>query len=223
MSVNTVQAKRKPLSKTVDSATRELLLDAASDLMIETSSTDVSLSDIAQRSGMNSALVKYYFGNKVGLQLALLRKVLGKSVSDLQHLCAMDISPVEKLRIHISGTVNGFARYPYVNRLMHHILAQDDGQYGEIIASEFGRPLAKGQKLILEEGERTGELRSINPMFFYFQLIGACDHFFYGQFQLKHMFGVTEIDESLKKQYIDHLIMTMLNGVSVLDTQVQAA
>jgi AcrR family transcriptional regulator len=200
-------------ARTGDNATRELLLNTASDLMVETSSVDVSLSDIEQRSGMNSALVRYYFGNKVGLQLALLRKVLSKSVTDLQHLCAMQISATDKLKNHITGMINGYARYPYVNRLMHHILAQDTGEYSETIASEFGRPLAEAQRSILEEGAATGEFREVDPMLFYFQLVGSCDHFFYSQFQLKHMYGVTEMNDQLKKRYIDHLVGTILHGV----------
>ncbi len=52
--------------------TAEKLLEAASELMIGRSSIEVSLSDIAQKSGVNAALVKYHFGNKDGLLLALL-------------------------------------------------------------------------------------------------------------------------------------------------------
>ena len=54
--------------------TAEKLLVAASELMIERSSIEVSLSDIAQKSGVNAALVKYHFGNKDGLLLALLAR-----------------------------------------------------------------------------------------------------------------------------------------------------
>ena len=50
--------------------TAEKLLLAASGLMIERSSIELSLSDIAQKSGVNAALVKYHFGNKDGLLLA---------------------------------------------------------------------------------------------------------------------------------------------------------
>src|ERR1700694_1807348 len=56
------------------STTAEKLLVAASELMIERSSIDVSLSDIAQKSGVNAALVKYHFGNKDGLLLVLLAR-----------------------------------------------------------------------------------------------------------------------------------------------------
>ncbi|MFX8620540.1 TetR family transcriptional regulator, partial [Acinetobacter baumannii] len=55
-----------------DAAAR--LLAAASSLMIERGSTEISLGDISERSGVNSALVKYHFGNKTGLLIALLER-----------------------------------------------------------------------------------------------------------------------------------------------------
>ena len=42
--------------------------------MSDRHSIDVSLSEIAGHSGLNSALVKYYFGNKDGLLLALVER-----------------------------------------------------------------------------------------------------------------------------------------------------
>ena len=51
---------------------REQLLDTASAIMREGDIVDISLSELSLRSGLNSALVKYYFGNKAGLLMALL-------------------------------------------------------------------------------------------------------------------------------------------------------
>src|SRR6266404_3369427 len=62
------------------------LLVAASELMIERSSIEVSLSDIAQKSGVNAALVKYHFGNKDGLLLALLARDAATEMSQLEYL-----------------------------------------------------------------------------------------------------------------------------------------
>ncbi|MFX8719852.1 TetR/AcrR family transcriptional regulator, partial [Acinetobacter baumannii] len=66
----TAKKPRRPPSKQVPekeaapmNATAAKLLVAAGDLMIERNSTEVSLSEIAQKSGVNAALVKYHFGN----------------------------------------------------------------------------------------------------------------------------------------------------------------
>src|ERR1700755_1942633 len=74
-------------------ATAAKLLVAAGDLMIERNSTDISLSDIAEKSGINAALVKYHFGNKDGLLLALLARDAATAVAHLQYLLAQPMAP----------------------------------------------------------------------------------------------------------------------------------
>lgn len=81
---------RRPPSKQVPekeaapmNATAAKLLVAAGDLMIERNSTEVSLSEIAQKSGVNAALVKYHFGNKDGLLLALLARDAAAEMTNL--------------------------------------------------------------------------------------------------------------------------------------------
>ena len=59
---------------TISNAIGIALLDTASSLMREGDTVDVSLSELSKRSGLNSALVKYYFGNKAGLLKALVEQ-----------------------------------------------------------------------------------------------------------------------------------------------------
>ena len=87
-------------------ATAAKLLVAAGDLMIERNTTDVSLSEIAQKSGVNAALVKYHFGNKDGLLLALLARDAAAEMSNLAFVLDQPISPTEKMRRHIAGIIN---------------------------------------------------------------------------------------------------------------------
>lgn len=203
-------------------ATREQLLIAAGDLMAERRSTDVSLSDIAKKSGLNSALVKYYFGNKSGLLVALLRMVLGPGVEQLQHLVKMNLPPRQKLRIHISGMARSYFLFPYVNRLMHQLLSEDSATYGPLIAEEFIKPVALAQQQILDEGVASGIFRALDPLLFYFHVVGACDQLFFGRYQLEHVFGVSEITDELQRRYVDHLCGVILNGVlSVPDAGVR--
>lgn len=199
--------------KSGGSSAREQLLEAAGMLMIERSSTDVSLSDIAAKSGVNAALVKYYFGNKAGLYMALLRCRLDPGIAQLDHLLAMEIAPQEKLRIHISGMVNTYFHYPYVNRLMHELVSDKSGSYGQLIAQEISKPVANAQRAILEEGLRLGIFKEVDPVLFYFQVVGACDQLFHGRYQLKHAFGIDQIDDQLRRRYVEHLFATLVDGI----------
>ena len=51
--------------------TRERLIEAARELMIEHGILEVSLSEITQRAGVNVALVSYHFGGREGLMLSI--------------------------------------------------------------------------------------------------------------------------------------------------------
>src|SRR6478736_2151901 len=93
--LNTSEPTRLQAAK---NTTAEKLLVGASELMIERSSIDVSLSDIAQKSGVNSALVKYHFGNKDGLLLALLARDSGAEMANLAFVLDQPISATEKIK-----------------------------------------------------------------------------------------------------------------------------
>lgn len=207
----------RPSRKNMDADTpsaRDQLLDATGALMTEQRSIEISLSEIAERSGLNSALVKYYFGSKNGLLVALLRKVLGPRMAELQPLAGADMPANEKLRIHINGVVNTYFKYPYVNRLMHYLLTDAGQEYGKIIAEEFARPLVETQSAILAEGQKAGLFRETDPLIFYFHLVGACDYLFFGRATLDHVFGVPEVNQDLKRRYVDHLYQTLTQGLA---------
>src|ERR1700731_5016202 len=106
------------------STTAEKLLVAASELMIERSSIDVSLSDIAQKSGVNAALVKYHFGNKDGLLLALLARDAATELAQLEYLLAQAMTPTAKLKLHIAGIIGAYHQSPYMNRMLHYLLPE---------------------------------------------------------------------------------------------------
>jgi len=192
-------------------SSRAALMKAASDLMIERGVITISLSEIGQRAQLNTALVKYYFGGKSGLMLALVRDVLGKALVQMEGLTTMDVDPVTKLKLHIKGVINVYFRYPYVNRLIHAMLL--DPVLGEEVAKTISRPLAETQRQLVEDGVRAGALKPIDPMLFYFIILGACDHLFFSQQALRHAFGVHRIDDQLRRAYTDTLLDMVLNGI----------
>jgi AcrR family transcriptional regulator len=193
--------------------TAEKLLVAASALMIERSSIDVSLSDIAQRSGVNAALVKYHFGNKDGLLLALLARDAATELSNLEYLLAQPITPTGKLKLHIAGIIRAYHRFPYMNRLIHYLLHETSAEAAEQVSQFFVAPLLDFHRRLLNEGISSGEFRNIDPVLFYTSLIGACDHLFFGRQAMSRASGVGPVTEEVCREYIKHMEVLICGGM----------
>ncbi|QOZ22935.1 TetR family transcriptional regulator [Bradyrhizobium sp. CCBAU 51753] len=194
-------------------ATADKLLVAASGLMIERASIEVSLSDIAQKSGVNAALVKYHFGNKDGLLLALLARDAATEMSQLEYLLAQPITPSAKLRLHIGGIIRAYHQFPYMNRLIHYLLHESSPQAADEVSKFFVAPLLDFHRRLLAEGIKAGEFRKIDPVLFYTSLIGACDHLFFGRHAMSRAVGVGPVTDEVCRDYIKHMEALIFGGV----------
>ena len=208
--MNTSVPTRLPGGK---NSTADKLLVAASALMIERSSIEVSLSDIAQKSGVNAALVKYHFGNKDGLLLALLARDAATEMSQLEYLLAQPISPTAKLRLHIGGIIRAYHRFPYMNRLIHYLLHESSADSADEVSKFFVAPLLDFHRRLLAEGIRRGEFRNIDPVLFYTSLVGACDHLFFARHAMSRAIGVGPVTDEVCRDYVKHMEALICGGV----------
>jgi AcrR family transcriptional regulator len=214
--LNTSVPTTLPLGK---SSTAEKLLVAASELMIERSSIEVSLSDIAQKSGVNAALVKYHFGNKDGLLLALLARDAATELAQLEYLLAQPMTPTAKLKLHIAGIIGAYHRSPYMNRLIHYLLHESTAEAADEVSKFFVAPLLDFHRRLLAEGVRAGEFRKVDPVLFYTSLIGACDHLFFGRHAMSRASGVGPVTEEVCRQYIKHMEALICGGMLAKNTE----
>ena len=208
--MNTSVPTKPPSGK---NSTAEKLLVAASELMIGRSSIDVSLSDIAQRSGVNAALVKYHFGNKDGLLLALLARDAATEMANLEYLLAQPITPTEKLKLHIGGIIRAYHQFPYMNRLIHYLLHESSAEAADEVSKFFVAPLLDFHRRLLAEGIKGGEFRNIDPVLFYTSLIGACDHLFFGRHAMSRATGIGPVTDEVCRQYVEHMEALICGGV----------
>src|SRR3984957_17829933 len=131
---------------------RDALLQAGGGLMNERDAIDTSLGEISARAKANSALVKYYFGNKRGLFLALIERDVVRPIRQLQYLVESDISPVEKMKIHITGLINTYYRSRYLNRLLFMLLRESTPEQAQDILDLLVKPVTDAPQRILAAG-----------------------------------------------------------------------
>ncbi len=184
---------------------RERLLDAAAALIIERQSIDISLADIAAKAGLNSALVKYYFGGKTGLMLALLQRDAARALTLMAELLGMNISAGQKMRLHLRGIMNTYKRSPYLNRLLHELLNGPEEAVRQETHRVLVQPVFDCQRHILAEGVAGGEFREVDHRIFYLAAIGACDQFMNTEAVVK--LSVDGIGlEMFREQYIGYVV-----------------
>src|ERR1700724_4666273 len=199
--------------QTGKNSTAEKLLVAASELMIERASIEVSLADIAQKSGVNAALLKYHFGNKDGVLLGLLARDAATEMAQLEYLLAQPVTPTAKLKLHIAGIIRAYHQFPYMNRLIHYLLHESSAEAADEVSKFFVAPLLDFHRRLLAEGIRAGEFCNIDPVLFYTSLIGACDHLFFGRHAMLRAAGVGPVTDEVCRQYIRHIEALICGGM----------
>jgi AcrR family transcriptional regulator len=198
---------------------RERLLEAAAALIIETHSIEISLAEIAAKAGLNSALVKYYFGSKTGLLLALLQRDAARALMVMTELLGMNVPAGQKMRLHLRGIMNTYRRSPYLNRLLHAMLRGPDDKVSGEVHRLLVAPVFECQRRILDEGAASGEFRRVDHRLFYLSAVGACDQFMQTDSVLLLEQDGIKLD-TFRDQYINHVVdMVMASLSPALDSK----
>ena len=193
---------------------RTQLLETASAIMREGDVIDISLSELSLRAGLNSALVKYYFGNKAGLLKALLDRDWQAIVTSVDALVQKgDWGPEAKLRRHISKVVDTFFQVPYLNRLTMRLVRESDDSEARRIADSYLSPMYRAYETLIDEGVKAGVFRPVDPQLFYFTVTGAVDRFFSARLVLKHCFDQDTLTEELRDRYRQHTVDIIMAGI----------
>ena len=197
------------------SETREKLLAATHELLFERVGGPVSVNDICARAGANVAMVKYCFGGKDAMLVALIDRVVTGFVGELEKLDRRPLNASEKLRLHIAEIVRNYVRYPYLNRLLSAQLLAGGTEGTMTLARNFAVPARDWYRRLLAEGHATGEFRAVDPTLFFFTVIGIAEFFFTAQ-PLLRGFGIRKVDAALLDRYIAHVTEIVLHGVQRL-------
>ncbi|WP_158969684.1 TetR family transcriptional regulator [Chachezhania sediminis] len=193
--------------------TRSMLLAAANDLMIEKDTVEISMNEVAERTGQAAALVQYHFGSKEGLLMALAEKQATRAVEASVALMKRDLPATEKLRHHVHGMVNTFYEAPYLNRLLDALMRDGQTQTANQIGRVIVRPVVGFYNDLLKQGREEGVFRDIDPMAFYFLLVGACDHLFARRSALSAAFGIDRVSPELKQNYASFVYDLVVSGI----------
>jgi TetR/AcrR family transcriptional regulator len=181
-------------------------------LLHERGGAPFSVSEVCGRADVNVAMVKYCFGNKDGLLMALTMRITASFRSDFERLQMQDMTWREKLERHVAGIVRNYLRFPYINRMLADQLSRADDPGTRELSESFAAPMGAFHRELLVEGRRTGELRAIDPVLFFFSVVGMCEFIFSARGWLVHGFG-QRLDDEFVDRYVAHILELVLTGI----------
>ncbi|OAO02060.1 TetR family transcriptional regulator [Parasphingorhabdus sp.] len=203
----------KLVPKENEAGARDKLIENASLIMREGDTIDISFSELSVRSGLNSALVKYYFGNKDGLLEAILERDMDNILEQVGLLIRKDMPPEDKLRHHIGAVIDTYYEFPYLNRLTMRLIRDLPPEGARNIADKYLKPLSEAYNIFVGEGIKSGVFRDMDADLFYSAVTGAADRFFTGKLVWKYCYGRDDFDEKIRDRYREQTVDLIMAGI----------
>ena len=151
---------------------REKILDASSAVFAEEGFAGARVDAIAQRAGVNKAMLYYHIGDKQALYSEVLNRNFGRIEKALQEGLPNEGSPSDRLRAVITIVERAIAANPDHSRIVLREFASGAANLpAEILQRMLG--LLTVVRDILAEGTGSGEFRRTDPVMTHLTLIGA--------------------------------------------------
>ncbi len=151
---------------------RERILAAAAEVFAEKGFDGAGVDEIAQRAGVNKAMLYYHIGDKAALYGAVAVEFITMMRSAVTHGIDGLTDARDKIRAIQHAFLRAFSAAPHYPRLMQREIA-DGGVHlpAEALAGMAG--VMALTRSIVEEGRDAGTLREINPVLAHLMVVST--------------------------------------------------
>lgn len=191
----------------------EQLLLAARRLLVSTHPDQMTQVMVAKEAGVDSRLVRYYFGSMENLLFDLAKSLI-KDI-DARMLAASNIEGTifDKLEKRIRVLLRFYIEFPmFWPLIMEYVYLSEEEEATHLRRTYNKASYIRLETILLKGIEENLIRREIDPRFLYLQLIGACEIFVTGKPISDILFSRYEQDD-LEENYARFLTDVVLRGL----------
>lgn len=196
-----------------DISTDQKIKEAARAVFITKGFSGCSTREIAKASGMNVALVNYYFRSKTQLFQLIFNAAMEDFTNTMVEVFSRDLSLKEKMRILIEKEYEFLSQHPELPAF----IIQETNRESSITHDNFGFFQKISNTGIFQqclEAQKRGEMREMNIFSLTLLILSNCHYPFMSRNMLK---GMLKLEDSelkpnieLHKQYVSDLLINYL-------------
>lgn len=152
--------------------TEDVILKSAREIFILKGFDGARMQEIADRAGINKALLHYYFRSKKQLFDKIFGEIFFRAVGGFGEMFQSDLSFREKVKLVVSNYIGLISEYPLIpNFIITELSRNPEGFYEMINKSGFGYHIVFKSA---EEAMAKGEIPQIDPKDFLANIISMC-------------------------------------------------
>lgn len=151
-------------------STEKKIFDAATELFLEKGVDRTSVRDIANKAGINLALMNYYFRSKENLFDSIFSDLLQKNTRKLTIILDSDKPLREKVTEYVGEYINMLSLNPLLVSFFMSILHRSRERITELEAVSNLYSSEKFKKQLLEESEK-GNIHHSSPAHFFVDML----------------------------------------------------
>ena len=147
--------------KNKDTSTEQRIFDAAMEIFIVHGFEGSRMQEIADKAGINKALLHYYFRSKDQLFEAVFTKVASRIFPVVRELITADMPLVNKLGMFVDVYISSLSQNPFLPSFVIHELNNHPDRIASIIGGQ-GFDLTYLKKQVKKEADE-GHIRPVDP------------------------------------------------------------
>ncbi|MEH6824232.1 MAG: TetR/AcrR family transcriptional regulator [Motiliproteus sp.] len=199
----------RPADPALQHQRKQDLLDAAFELLRHKSYRGITIRDLADAAGTQSAMIKYYFGDKQGLFLALLERLATQQLSAFQAV----LSAPDPIKAFIATSLEFFAQNPPVIRLLIDEVLSGDSQLQQAFIELMPKRMARLLPQLIDAQQQAGRLRQdLDPKWAAFSLISLTLTPFMLAPVREQAWNISN-DEVSSSRWVGHIYRLFIEGV----------
>ena len=176
--------------------TEQKILQAATTVFLEKGHDGARMQEIADRAGINKALLHYYFRSKQGLFRTVFKKEFQLMLTSIFGLISPTDNFEEFLEKFIAGYLENISSRKNIMRFILWELDKSPQEVASWFFEIFEKGGFPGNPIIMrvEKAIKDGEIKSVDPTNFVISLLGMCVFPFVAEPMLKHLLPDFNID-----------------------------